>query len=572
MFGANADWQPQTDIRDVFTAVETGRARWGVVPVENSAEGSITITLDTLATASLQICAEYPLRIRHCLMAAPGIRQNLIQRIASHQQSLGQCRDYLDKHYNGIERVAVSSNAEAARIAASTPGVAAIAGKTAATLYGLEILDESIEDTRDNTTRFVLLGKHCSTRPTGNDRTTLLVSAPNEPGTLFHALEPFYRHGVSLTKLETRPSRKSAWSYSFYVDFEGHVEDANIKATLDALRQLKLDVKWLGSYPRAPSQEQGRSFESAPAPAKTAITGSVLADKKIVIIGLGLIGGSLARAVRQMEPRCRLYALGRHEQPLRQAQADGTIDGWSIDAAEVCRDADLIVLGMPVLSIEQTLRELAPLLSPRTIVTDVASVKGAVVEAAKRVFGTVPATFIPGHPIAGSEHSGYGASKPDLYQGRKVILTPLPHSDAQAVAMVTALWRLAGAEVLNMSVEHHDEVLAATSHLPHLLAFALVDTLSQQGTREEIFRYAAGGFRDFTRIASSDPVMWRDIFVTNTDATVAILDEYMRDLTRLREVLLKRDADELFKIFKRANASRDVFLAYSKGQKPKLPE
>ncbi len=253
-FGASAPWQAVTDIRDVFTAVDSGKATWGVVPVENSAEGSITVTLDAFATASLQICAEYLLRIRHCLLATSAVMgQGGIKRIVSHQQSLGQCRDYLNKNYPGIELRAVSSNAEAARIAADPAqhGVAAIAGQTAARLYGLQIVAESIEDTHDNTTRFLLLGRTCSTRSTGRDRTSLLISAPDEPGTLFHALEPFHRFGVSLTKLETRPSRRAAWSSAFYVDFEGHVDDDNVKSTLQALQTLKLEVKWLGSYPQA---------------------------------------------------------------------------------------------------------------------------------------------------------------------------------------------------------------------------------------------------------------------------------------------------------------------------------
>ncbi|MES2604649.1 MAG: prephenate dehydrogenase/arogenate dehydrogenase family protein [Pseudomonadota bacterium] len=296
------------------------------------------------------------------------------------------------------------------------------------------------------------------------------------------------------------------------------------------------------------------------------------AGKKIVIIGLGLIGGSVARALQRLQCGCQVFAVGRSAKVLEQAQSEGSIAGWSTELPTHCRDADLIILGMPVLAIEQTLHELAPLLAPHTVVTDVASVKGAVVDAATRVFGTVPVNFVPGHPIAGSEQSGYTASKSDLYQGRKVIVTPLAHTNTAAVALVSELWRAIGAEVLSMSVEHHDEVLAATSHLPHLLAFALVDTLSQQGTREDIFRYAAGGFRDFTRIASSDPVMWRDIFVTNADATVRILDEYTQDLQRLRDLLVHRNADELHKTFKRANASRNVFLAFSKGQKPKATE
>jgi prephenate dehydrogenase len=297
-----------------------------------------------------------------------------------------------------------------------------------------------------------------------------------------------------------------------------------------------------------------------------------LAGKKIVVIGLGLIGGSLARALRTAEPAARIHAMDRSAPALEQARADGTLDEWSHDPNSACRDADLIVLAIPVLSIEGKLRELAPFLAPHTVITDVASVKGAIVEAAQRVFGRLPRRFIPGHPIAGSEQSGYGAARSDLYRGRKVILTPQSDSDPQAVAAVRALWSLVGAEVLTMDVIHHDQVLAATSHLPHLLAFALVDTLSQQGTREEIFRYAAGGFRDFTRIASSDPVMWRDIFVSNAEATVGILDEYQRELTQLRALLLARDGAALLELFGRANQSREIFLAFNRGQPAKPSE
>ena len=250
-FGEGAPWQPVADIVDVFAAVESRSAAWGVVPVENSSEGSVTSTLDAFASSQAQICAEHLLRIHHCLLLSPGCSPTDIATIVSHQQSLGQCRHYLQTNFVGVDCIPVSSNAEAARIAANTPGVAAIAGRTAAQLYGLQVLADSIEDSQDNTTRFLLLCPHCTTKASGRDRTSLLVSAPNEPGTLFHALEPFYRHGVSLTKLETRPSRKGAWSYAFYVDFDGHVDDDNIKATLRALQHLKLDVKWLGSYPQA---------------------------------------------------------------------------------------------------------------------------------------------------------------------------------------------------------------------------------------------------------------------------------------------------------------------------------
>jgi prephenate dehydrogenase len=294
-----------------------------------------------------------------------------------------------------------------------------------------------------------------------------------------------------------------------------------------------------------------------------------LTGKKIVIIGLGLIGGSVAKALAQRNINCELIAVGRNESVLQTALTDGSITGYATDVQIACEDADLIILGVPVLSIPEQLRLLAPILPEKAVVTDVASVKQAVVDMVKAEFGRVPVNFVPGHPIAGSEQSGYAAAKNDLFAGRKVILTPMVDTAPSAVLLVRELWETIGAEVLEMNVEKHDEVLAATSHLPHLLAYALVDTLSQQGESEEIFRYAAGGFRDFTRIASSDPVMWRDIFLTNGEATVTILDKYVNDLQRLRTALLDKNAELLFETFKRAKQSRDGFLKQLQQNNPK---
>lgn len=292
-------------------------------------------------------------------------------------------------------------------------------------------------------------------------------------------------------------------------------------------------------------------------------TAEKFAGRKIAIVGLGLIGGSLARALVAAGCDCEIVGIDRDMAALQQAIEDGSITSFTDDVQTGCAEADLVVIAVPVLSVKAMLQEMAPVLGPDTIVTDVASVKHSSVSAAREVFGQVPANFVPAHPIAGSEHSGYKAAKADLFQRRKVILTPLDTTAPAAVDLVRELWELTGAEVLEMAVEHHDEVLAATSHLPHLLAFALVDTLSQQGESEEIFRYAAGGFRDFTRIASSDPVMWRDIFVTNGAATVKVLDQYVADLQTLRSALLKGDAELLHTIFKRARQSRAAFLALS---------
>jgi chorismate mutase/prephenate dehydratase len=253
LFPAGAQWLPATDIQDVFALVEQGEARWGVVPMENSSEGSVLPTLDRFVQSPLCIAAETLLRINHCFSVAPGCDASTVQRIASHQQSLGQCREWIRSHYPQAELLPMSSNAEAARYAAAHPQVAAIAGRTAAGLYGLQVVHDSIEDAPDNTTRFVQIGREGRIAPTGRDKTSLIIKAHDEPGTLFRALEPFHRHGVSLTRLESRPSRRTAWSYFFYVDLQGHVEDAPVRLALQDLAQLAIEVKLLGSYPAAAS-------------------------------------------------------------------------------------------------------------------------------------------------------------------------------------------------------------------------------------------------------------------------------------------------------------------------------
>jgi chorismate mutase/prephenate dehydratase len=252
-FGKDAQWQPAADIPDVFAAVESGKAEYGVVPVENSTEGSVIPTLDAFTTSTLQINGELLLRVRQCLLANTGTGMRNITKVVSHQQSLGQCRDWLGANLPGVEKVSVSSNAEAARLAAQQGGVAAIAGKTAAELYGLQVLAEGIEDIADNTTRFLLISRAAATQSTGRDKTSIIISTRNEPGTLFRALEPFHRFGVNLTKLESRPSRKAAWCYFFYVDFDGHVDDAGVQQALHVLKSHVLDIKVLGSYPAAVS-------------------------------------------------------------------------------------------------------------------------------------------------------------------------------------------------------------------------------------------------------------------------------------------------------------------------------
>ena len=218
------------------------------MPVENSTEGVINHTLDNFISSNLKVCGEVELRVHHHLMVASADAK--IERIVAHQQTLGQCRRWLNGHYPNVPRLTATSNAEAARQAAEEPGAAAIAGEIAADIYGLEIISRQIEDESDNTTRFIVVGRE-DIGPSGNDKTSIVVSTHNQPGALYKLLEPFHRNGVSLTSIETRPSRTGMWSYVFFIDFEGHRDDELIQKVLNEIDRDALEVKMLGSYPRA---------------------------------------------------------------------------------------------------------------------------------------------------------------------------------------------------------------------------------------------------------------------------------------------------------------------------------
>ncbi len=296
---------------------------------------------------------------------------------------------------------------------------------------------------------------------------------------------------------------------------------------------------------------------------------SLLKDKTVLIVGLGLIGGSIARGLVARQACHRVLAVGRDEATLQAAKLDGNIHAYATDLATLAPEADLIMITVPTLSVRHVLEQLAGLVDERVIITDAASVKGNVVADARQILGTSARRFVPGHPIAGSERSGYVASRADLFEKRKVILTPLPVNDTLAVRTVMALWQNLGADLHAMSVERHDQVLAGTSHLPHLLAFTLVNTLvdsiSQSDRVQQVFDYAAGGFADFSRIASSDPVMWRDIFLANTQATVDVLDAYVKSLQHARGLLLRGDGAALTREFARAKQVRDEFYQRFQG-------
>lgn len=248
-FGHSVSTVPMATIDEVFREVEAGSAHYGVVPVENSTEGVINHTLDMLFNSPLRICGEVELRIHHYLMSKAG-EPGAIRRIYSHSQSFAQCREWLDAHLSGVERIDLSSNAEAARRAAEEPDAAAVAGLTAAELYDLPILAPNIEDHPNNTTRFLILGRGAAPAG-GEDKTSLLVSTRNKPGALFKLLEPLSRHGVSMTRIESRPSRQGIWEYVFYLDIDGHVSDPKVAAALAELENEASLFKVLGSYPKA---------------------------------------------------------------------------------------------------------------------------------------------------------------------------------------------------------------------------------------------------------------------------------------------------------------------------------
>lgn len=279
---------------------------------------------------------------------------------------------------------------------------------------------------------------------------------------------------------------------------------------------------------------------------------------RLAIVGVGLIGGSFALALKQAGAVRTVLGVGRNPARLTIARELELIDGVA-DYAEAGQ-ADCILLALPVGETEAVLRQLAPHLKPGAIITDVGSTKANVVAAARAALGTRFSDFVPGHPIAGSEQNGPGAARADLFQGKKVVLTPQTDTRADALETVKALWQAGGAQIEILDAELHDRIFAAVSHLPHLAAFALVDELAQRADGDRYFHFAASGFRDFTRIAGSSPEMWRDIALANREAVLNELDAYLAALQSLRTAVSVEDAEALLEVFSRARAAREHWL------------
>lgn len=279
--------------------------------------------------------------------------------------------------------------------------------------------------------------------------------------------------------------------------------------------------------------------------------------RRVAILGVGLIGGSLARVLKAQGAADEIVGCGRQQQNLETARQLGIIDQFVLDPVQAVREADLVLLGAPVLATAALLAEIAPHLAEQAVVTDVASVKGVVVEAARQQLGEKLARFVPAHPIAGAETSGAAASRADLFVDHRVILTPLAQTAADALEQVRALWRMTGALVEEMPVQRHDQIFAATSHLPHLLAFTLVNAVARQGGEAGIIHYAAGGFRDMTRIAASDPTLWHDIFLTNKDALLQSLEQFQQELEVFRQAIVEDDSAQISKMLLHSRTMRN---------------
>ena len=281
---------------------------------------------------------------------------------------------------------------------------------------------------------------------------------------------------------------------------------------------------------------------------------------KLAVIGVGLIGSSLSLALRKSGAVGRVSGFGRNRGNLEKGVELGVLDEFGASIAQTVADADMVVVAVPLGAMQSVFAELKDSVSSTAVITDVGSSKASVVEAARAKLGDLLPRFVPGHPIAGTEKTGVEAGFASLYQERRVILTPVVETDAVAIERVTNMWQQCGAIVENLEVAHHDKVLAATSHLPHMLAYALVHQLSGLNDHEEIFRYAAGGFRDFTRIASSDPVMWRDVCLSNGAALVTLIEQYQVELDRIEAAIRAGDAERLLELFGRAKSQRDSLI------------
>ena len=283
--------------------------------------------------------------------------------------------------------------------------------------------------------------------------------------------------------------------------------------------------------------------------------------ERVAVIGVGLIGGSFSLALKEKKLCGNVVGVGRSAANLTLALERGAIDSIAADPAAAARDADLVLVSTPVAQFGNIFQEIKDILKSPALVTDAGSTKRDVVATARAGLGAKISQFVPAHPIAGAEHSGAAAANPELFRDRRLVITPLEENGKQDVETIAGLWTALGARVSRMTPEEHDQVFAAVSHLPHLLAYALVNDVSKRPNSAQLFGYAAGGFRDFTRIASSHPEMWRDICVANSDQLLKEVLRFSSELEKIKKLLETKDAAALEKLFSDARAARERWLS-----------
>ena len=418
--------------------------------------------------------------------------------------------------------------------------------------------------------RYVVAGRE-PVPPTGDDWTSLVVAADRVADLESHC---------AVLDLAVR-STPIAGRSSSIADVAAHKDDPRLAGLLAGYGGGERTV--LGAYPNARSGGRtpagggnshgrlhgagtgsGRAGAGDGARLGASAIRAAAADgnamiRRLCIIGAGLIGGSLARDLGRLGQVGEIVGSSRHASNLERAAALGVIDRFDTDAARAVAGADMVVVAAPLGAMAGIFERIRDALGDDAVVTDVGSAKGSVVAAARAGFGSRYARFVPAHPVAGTEHSGVEASAEHLFERRRVILTPTPETDADALGRVARMWEAVGAEVVEMDVTRHDEILAATSHLPHMLAYTLVDVLGGMKERAEIFRFSAGGLRDFTRVASSDPQMWHDICQANRDALSDVLERFGADLGRLGDAVRSGDGAFVRSVFVRAKAIRDRY-------------
>lgn len=537
---------PYATVAEVIRALETRAVDAAMVPIENSVEGAVTATLDGLAfgRGGVRIAAEVLLPIHFDLFTARGIGKARLREVHSHPHALAQCRKFILKRR--VATRSTLSTAEACQRLRDHPraGVGAIASSKAGALYGLTAAARGIEDVTDAVTRFVLLSRE-TPAATGSDKTSLVLTPKHDrPGSLVELLQEFSSRGINLTRIESRPLKTQLGRYCFFIDAEGHIDDAELGAAARGLSKKEMDVKFLGSYPNVGKVgEAGRR-----AGEDREKTGKGI--KAVGIIGLGLIGGSLARALLRVEG-IRVRGYDTDAKTRKDAAAAG------IECVRTARGlaagSELIVVATPGPVIEENFREMSRVLKPGQIVTDAGSVKMAVEEAARK-FLPRGVFFIGGHPMAGSERPGFGSSRADLFTCSPWVLTFDEKTDGRAYLRIMELLLRLRARVVPMRAEIHDEIAAQISHLPHVIAYTLMSWANEPAGRAMRQELAAGSFRDMVRVSGAPPEAWTEICRMNAGQVRAALEGYGARLEGILSILNRGEFERLRKIFGEGHA------------------